>query len=159
MGQENLNRHLTEGDMSESCSVVSDSLWPHGLYNSWTSPCQNTGVGSLSLLQGIFSTQDSNPGLLHCRILDQLSHKRSPRILGWVAYMDGKWARWRDALHQMLSVKCKLSNSEMPLHIYQNDQNPEHWHHMLASAGSNRKSHSLLVGMQTGTATVETVWF
>ena len=42
---------------SESCSVVSDSLWPHGLYSPWNSPGQNTGVGSLSLLQGIFPTQ------------------------------------------------------------------------------------------------------
>ena len=50
-------------------------------------PGQNTGVGSLSLLQGIFPTQGSNPGLPHCRwILYQLSHKGSPRILGWVAY-------------------------------------------------------------------------
>ena len=46
-----------------------------------------TGVGSLSLLQGIFLTQGLNPGLLHCRrILYQLSHKGSPRILEWVAY-------------------------------------------------------------------------
>ena len=61
---------------SESCSVVSDSLWPHGLYSPWNSPGQNTGVGSLSLLQGIFPTQGSNPGLLHCRwILYQLSHE------------------------------------------------------------------------------------
>ena len=52
---------------SESCSVVSDSLWPHGLYSPWNSPGQNTGVGSLSLLQGIFPTQGSNPGLPHCR--------------------------------------------------------------------------------------------
>ena len=50
-------------------------------------PGQNTGVGSLSLLQGIFSTQGSNPGLPHCRqILYQLSHRGSPRILEWVAY-------------------------------------------------------------------------
>jgi len=43
--------------------------------------------GSLSLLQGIFPTQGLNPGLPHCRqILYQLSHKRSPRILEWVAY-------------------------------------------------------------------------
>ena len=48
---------------------------------------QNTGVGRLSLLQGIFSIQGSNPGLLHCRqILYQLSHKGSPRTLEWVAY-------------------------------------------------------------------------
>ena len=51
------------------------------------SPGQNTGVDSLSLLQGIFPTQGSNRGLLHCRgILYQLSHKESPRILKWVAY-------------------------------------------------------------------------
>ena len=54
-----------------------DSLWPHRQYNPWNSPGQNTGVGSLSLLQGIFPTQGSNPGLLHCRqILYQLSHTR-----------------------------------------------------------------------------------
>ena len=51
---------------NESCSVVSDSLQPHVfLYSPWNSPGQNTGVGSLSLLQGIFPTQGSNPGLLH----------------------------------------------------------------------------------------------
>ena len=43
--------------------VVSDSLWPHGLYSPRNSPGQNTGVGSLSLLQRIFPTQRSNPGL------------------------------------------------------------------------------------------------
>ena len=72
---------------SGSCSVVSNSLWPHGLYSPWTSPGQNTGVGSLSLLQGIFPTQGSNPDPPHCRwILYQLSHKGSPRILEWIAY-------------------------------------------------------------------------
>ena len=54
---------------------------PHGLYSPWNSPGQNIGVGSLSPLQGIFPTQGSNPGLLHCRrILYQLSHKGSPLI-------------------------------------------------------------------------------
>ena len=62
-------------------------LQPHGLYSPWNSPGQNTGVGSLSLLQRTFPTQGSNPGLPHCRqILYQLSHKGSPRILEWVAY-------------------------------------------------------------------------
>ena len=46
---------------SESRSVESDSLWPHGLYSPWNSPGQNTGVGSLSLLQGIFPTQRIKP--------------------------------------------------------------------------------------------------
>ena len=49
---------------SESRSVVSDSLQPNGLYSQWNSPGQNTGVGSLPLLQGIFLTQESNPGPL-----------------------------------------------------------------------------------------------
>ena len=64
--------------VSESNAVVSDSLQPHGLYSPWNSPGQNTGVGSLSLLQGFFPTQGSNLGLLHCRwILYQLSHQGS----------------------------------------------------------------------------------
>ena len=62
-----------------SRSVMSNSLRPHGLYSPWNSPGQNTGVGSLSLLQGIFPSQGSNPGLLHYKlILYQLSHKGSP---------------------------------------------------------------------------------
>ena len=44
----------------------------------WNSPGQNSGVGSLSLFQGIFPTQGWNPGLLHCRwVLYQLSHQGS----------------------------------------------------------------------------------
>ena len=45
---------------SESRSVLSNSLQPNGLYSPWNSPGQNTGVGSLSLLQQIFLTQESN---------------------------------------------------------------------------------------------------
>ena len=72
---------------SESHSVVSDSLQSHGLYSPQNSPGQNTGVGSHSLLQGIFPIQGSNPGLPHCWwILYQLSYKGSPRTLEWVAY-------------------------------------------------------------------------
>ena len=47
----------------------------------WSFPGKSTGVGSLSLLQGIFPTQGPNPGLPHCRqILNQLSHKESPTV-------------------------------------------------------------------------------
>ena len=47
---------------------------------------QNTGVGCHALLQGIFPSQESNPGFLHCRqILYQLSHQGSPRVLERVA--------------------------------------------------------------------------
>ena len=63
------------------------SLHPRGLYSPWDSPGQNTGVGSHSLLQQVFPTQGSNPGLLLCRwILYQLSHEGSTTILEWVAY-------------------------------------------------------------------------
>ena len=68
---------------SENFSVMSDSLQLHGLYGPWNSPGQNTEVGILSLLQGTFPTQGSNPGLPHCRwILYQLSHQGSP--MSWL---------------------------------------------------------------------------
>ena len=73
---------------SEGYSVASNSLRPYGLYSPWNCPGQNTGVGSLCLLQGIFPTQRSNPGLPHCRqILYRLRHKGSSRILDWAAYL------------------------------------------------------------------------
>ena len=66
---------------------VLSRIWPFATHSPWNSPGENTGVGSLSLFQGIFPNQGSNPGLPHCRwIRYQLSHKGSPRILGWVAY-------------------------------------------------------------------------
>ena len=46
------------GSESEICSVMSNSLWLHGLYNPWHPPGQNTGVGSLSLLQGSSQPRD-----------------------------------------------------------------------------------------------------
>ena len=61
---------------SESRSVMSDSLPPHGLYSQWNSPGQNTGVCSLSLLQGIFPIQGLNSGLPHCK---QISYSWSTR--------------------------------------------------------------------------------
>ena len=65
---------------SENCSVMSDSLQPHRLNSPQNSPDQSSGVGSISLLQGIFPTQESNQGLLHYRqILYQLSYQGSPR--------------------------------------------------------------------------------
>ena len=116
-----------------SHSVMSDSLWPHGLQPTrllcpwgffrqgyWSgypgdlpkpgikprSPTlqadslptkppekpKNTGVGSLSLLQGIFQTQESNQGLLHCRwVLYQLSYPGSPQAYIFLfKYQQGK---------------------------------------------------------------------
>ena len=85
---------------SVSCSVASDSLPPHGLYPArllclWDSPGKNTEVGCHFLLQGIFPTQGSNPGLLHCRqILHRLSHQGSHH--GWQRH------------HQMVKVSTTI---------------------------------------------------
>ena len=71
---------------SVSCSVMSNSSQPCGLKPArllcpWDFPGKNTGVGCHFLLQRIFPTQGSNPGLLHCRqILYHLSHLRSPGL-------------------------------------------------------------------------------
>ena len=74
---------------SESHSVMSHSLQSHGLYSPRNSLGQNTGVGSLSLLQWIFPTQGLNPGLPHCRwILYQLSHQGSSKT--------GLEVKWRN---------------------------------------------------------------
>ena len=57
---------------------------------TWNSPGQNTGVGRLALLQGIFPTQRSNPGLPHCRqILYQLSLELTPRK--YVIFIIWEW--------------------------------------------------------------------
>ena len=71
---------------SASHLVVSNSLGPHGLWTArvfcpWDFPGKNTGVGFYLFLQGIFPTQGSNPGLLHCRqIAYWLSHQGSPYV-------------------------------------------------------------------------------
>ena len=71
---------------SISCSVVSDSLQPHGLLPGrplcpWNSPGKDTGVGCHSLLQKIFPTPGSNPSFLHYRkILHCLSRQGSPLL-------------------------------------------------------------------------------
>ena len=59
------------------------------------SPGKNTGASCHALFQGFFSTQGSNPGLLHCRwILYYLNYHESLRILDWVAYPFSKGSSW-----------------------------------------------------------------
>ena len=99
---------------SESQSAVSDSLQPQRPHSPRDSPGQNTGVGSLSLLQGIFPTQESNPGFPHCRrILYQLSHKRSPRTLEWVAYPFSSRSSWP---RNQIGVSC-ISDGFLPAEV------------------------------------------
>ena len=56
--ENNYLQPLHSFEKSESCSVVSHSLWPCGLYSPWNSPDQNTGVGGRSLLQGSSQPRD-----------------------------------------------------------------------------------------------------
>ena len=95
----------------ESHSVVSDSLWPHGLQPTrllcpWNSTGQITGVCSHSLLQGIFPTQGSNPGLPHCRqILNHVSHRGRPHASMLICINDSDVLRrmWDDSGQKFLS--------------------------------------------------------
>ena len=67
---------------------MSDSLQPRGLHSPWSSPGQDPGVGHLSLLQGIFPTQGSNPGLPYCRrVVYQLSHQGNPQSIYLPIYL------------------------------------------------------------------------
>ena len=67
--------------VAQSCPTLCDPI------ESMEFSRPDTGVGSLSLLQGIFPIQESNPGLPRCRqSLSQLSNQGSPRILAWVAF-------------------------------------------------------------------------
>ena len=88
-----------------SHSVMPNSLQPYGLqpprlFCPWNSPGKNTGVDSHSLLQGVFLTQRSNPGLLHCRqILYHLSHHSS--ILK---------NKWNHAMYRIESQNIRYSS-------------------------------------------------
>ena len=68
-------------------TIYATIVYPYRLYSPRNSPGQNTGVGGLSLLQGIFPTQGLNPGLLHCRrMLYQLSYRGSPNSIWLIQY-------------------------------------------------------------------------
>ena len=103
------------GSLCVSCSVLSDSLQPHGLQPTrllcpWDSPGQNTGVNCHSLPKQIFSTWGSNPGLLHCRqILYHLSYREA---LGSLC----RTANYQElsSLHVVMYVSMLLSQTIPP---------------------------------------------
>ena len=101
--------YLPYNSWSVSHSIVSDPLLPHGLLPArhlcpWNSPGKNTGVGSHSLLQGIFLTQGSNPCLLHCReILYHFSHQESPIECVYLEFH----ITWKSSLHIPLMQSAK----------------------------------------------------
>ena len=98
------------GEKSLSCIWLVETL---RLYSPWNSPGQNTEVGSLSLLQEISSTQESNQGLLHYRqILCQLSYQGSPS-----RFLDGKYfLSWIFCLPTDFQVIVSSSFSSWDLH-------------------------------------------
>ena len=84
------------------CDPVDYSLPGSSVHGK--SPGRNNGVGCHVLLQGIFPTQESSPGLPHCRqILHHLSHQGSPRTLEWVAYT---FSRGSSQLRNWTRVSC-----------------------------------------------------
>ena len=63
-------------------SIIPKIWKPTRFLCPWDSQGKNTGVGCHAILQGIFPTQGSNPGLLHCRwILYHLSHPENPSLI------------------------------------------------------------------------------
>ena len=95
---------LTPGDPMD-CSLPVSSV--HG-----DSPGQNPGLDCHALLQGIFPTQELNPGLLHCRqILYSLSHQGSPRILEWVTYPFSRGTSWPRNWTRISSIAVRFFTS------------------------------------------------
>ena len=82
---------------AQPCPTLCDPMncSPPGTSVHGDSPGKKTEVGCHALLQGIFPTQGSNPGLPHCRqILHWLSHQGSPGILEWVVYPFSRGSSW-----------------------------------------------------------------
>ena len=93
---------------------MSDSSRPQGLYSPWHSPGQNSGAGNLSLLQGIFPTQGSNPGLPHCRrILYQSNGLYRIGVEKSSAYSDSfascLFPQWKSIFPQTRLVRLKYT--------------------------------------------------
>ena len=83
---------------SESLSVVSDSLQPHGLYSPWNSPGQNTGVGSLSLLRGSSQPRDWT----------QVSHIAGTFFTSWATREDHLLCKSYINREQWLIIRASL---------------------------------------------------
>ena len=102
--------------VAQSCPTLCDprDYSPPGSSVHGDSPSQKTGVGCHALLQGIFLTQGSNPGLPHCRwILYHLSHQGSPlltissvQVLSRVRLFATPWtaAHQASVRHQLLEL-------------------------------------------------------
>ena len=126
--------------VAQSCLTLCDPM-----QSPWNSAGQNTGMSCCYLLQGIFPTQGSNPGLLHCRqILYELSHPGSPIILEWVVYSfsSGIFPTQesnRDLLHYRW-ILYQLSYLGSPLNEYVISVNsPKRAEHPSKNLGSQKR--------------------
>ena len=101
--------------MSDTCDPVGARL-----LCPWGSPGKNTGVGCHSLLQGIFPTQESNPGLLHYKqILYQLSYQGSCFHFFPFYVLQSDWTGCYDLnFFLMLSFKTAFPLSSIYVFIY-----------------------------------------
>ena len=125
---------------SVSCSVVSDSLRPHGLQSArllclWNFPGKNTwerkGLGCHSLLQRIFSTQGSNPGLLHYRQIFLPSELRGKPKESWAFHKFAPSVQF-SLVTQSCPILCDpmdCSTSGFPVHHQLLDPTQTHVHH------------------------------
>ena len=127
-----------------SLSIVSNSLRPRGLGPArflcpWSSAGENTGVGSHSIFQGIFPTQGSKPGLLHCgQILYLLSHQESPiHIIPLPKYF----------LHSRYFDLCGLEDKRL-------SQKPCYWKWLQSGFSSFPLSH----GGEAGSSPIKLPW-
>ena len=96
-GRRDVGKVCVLGFVAQLCLTLCDptNCSPPGSSVHEDSPSKNTGVGCHALLQGIFPTQELNPGLPYCRqILYCLSHQGSPWILEWVAYPFSRGSSW-----------------------------------------------------------------
>ena len=149
------------------CSEWSEVKWTLlsriRLFATWNSPGQNTGAGSCSLLQGILPTQGSSLGLPHSkRILYQLSHKGSPRILEWVAYpFSGRSSRPRNWTRVSCipgdSLPTSLSGSPEGMRVLRAQEAKQH----LSShaTGSNQENPKFFTApLSTNSRSCQSLW-
>ena len=115
----------TKDYWSESCSIMSYCLWPHRIYiQSMEFSSQNTGVGSLPLLQWIVSTQELNQGLLHCRwfFTNWVTRKIPQGILDEPILLPGEESGWKYGIMEYrcdgYCIKKKASNSLETTHYW-----------------------------------------
>ena len=115
MGWDTCSRHLVSNSkILMHCENESERrIWLFAAprtHSLWDSPGPSTGGGGLSLLQGIFPTQGSNPGLPHYRrILYQLNHQGSP-LIHWVHCQRARLCAWfvrglSPQIHSQLSTE------------------------------------------------------